>query len=224
MIIVDSNEPADIVAELQMAGIEVEIAQLRPAADYIVGRFAIERKSNTDFYSSIYNSRLFSQLKRLNDMEEYKPLLAVHGPIPCTHKWIRIRGRPVKASLSNDDKAKRERTAMAAFSTTINSYDRMSLVTFKSQEQFVKFIIDLHYRQTQKAKRPVHKKKADSIKDVKWNIMSQLPGIGSKGATTLANSELSIVELGQLSPKELQKMFEGIGPKRAELIHTVLNT
>jgi len=223
-MLVDSNEPGDIIAELGMAGIPVEVTQLRPAADYIVGRFAIERKSNNDFYQSIYSGRLFEQLKNLNDMEEYKPILAVHGPIPCNHKWMRVRGRPIKLSLTKDEKAQKERTAMSAFSTSVNSYDRVSLITFKSQEQFIKFIVDLYYRQTQKAKRPVKKRKADSIKDIKWNIVSQLPGIGSKGSDTLVNSDLSIVELGQLSPKELQESFEGIGPKRAELIHTVLNT
>ena len=222
MIIVDSNEPVDIIAELQMAGIEVEIAQLRPAADYIVGRFAIERKSSNDFYSSIYNSRLFKQLKRLNDMEDYKPVLAIHGPIPCTHKWIRIRGRPVKSSLSSDDKSKRERTAMAAFSTAINSYDRMSLVTFKSQEQFVKFIVDLHYRQTQKSRKPNKKMKAETIEEVKWNIFCQFPGIGPKGSTILQKSGISILELAMMDPIDVAERFDGIGIKRATMISKAL--
>lgn len=223
-MLVDSNEPGDIIAELGLAGIPVEVTQLRPAADYIIGKFAIERKSNNNFYQSIYSRQLFDQLKRLNDMEEYKPILAIHGPIPCTHKWMRARGRPVKLSLSNDEKAQKERTAMSAFATSVNSYDRVSLITFKSQEQFIKFIVDLYYRQTQKAKKPSAKKRAETVGDIKWNMFCQFPGIGSKGATTLLKSELTINQLADMEPDEIAKRFSGIGLKRAKAIVEILNS
>ena len=125
-------------------------------------------------------------------------------------------------AASDDDKAKRERTAMAAFSTTVNSYDRMSLVTFKSQEQFVKFIIDLHYRQTQKSRKPNKKMKAETIDEVKWNIFCQFPGIGPKGSTILQKSGITILELAMMDPKDIAAKFDGIGIKRAELISKTL--
>lgn len=223
MILVDSSEPYDIPAELGIAGVPTDITKL-DVGDYVIGRFIIERKSSNDFYQSIYNRRIFDQLKRLNDLEDYKPILCVHGPFPPGHKWMRIKGRPIKLSLTKDEKGQKERTGISVLSTAVNSYHRVSILLLKSEEQFIKFIVDLYYRQTQKAKKPSAKKKADSLEQIKFNIFCQIPLVGSKGAQTLAKSDKSIIELSQMSVEDLCKNFNGIGKKRAEMLLYVLNT
>ena len=225
-LLVDVSEPRDIIAELSYAGIPVEVVKL-DVGDYVVGHFLIERKESKDFLNSIYDSRLFRQLKEMNDQEEFKPVLIVHGPIPPRNKWIRVgkSSRPIKVSLSEEEKERRLRRIIAGLSTALNSYPRVSVLLLKDLEHFCLFLIDLYYRQTEhKSRKPVVKRKAESIEDYKWNIFSQFPGIGSKGATTLLESGISILELASMSPEEIQKRFRGIGKKRATLIHQILTS
>lgn len=225
-LLVDISEPKDIIAELNYAGIPVEVVKL-DVGDYVVGHFLIERKESKDFLNSIYDSRLFRQLKEMNDQEEFKPILIVHGPIPPRNKWIRVgkSSRPIKVSLSEEEKERRLRRIIAGLSTALNSYPRVSVLLLKDTDQFCRFLIDLYYRQTEhKSRKPVVKRKAESIEDYKWNIFSQFPGIGPKGSTTLVESGLSIHELAHLSPEEIAKHFKGIGIKRAKMIHKILNT
>jgi len=223
-LLVDVSEPGDIVSELTYAGIPVKVVKL-DIGDYVVGKYLIERKESRDFLSSIYDNRLYRQLKIMTDRPDLKPLLIVHGPIPPRNKWMRIGRRPIKVSLSKEEKERRLRTMIAGLSTALNSYPRLSVLFFKNQDQFCRFIIVPYYRQSErKSKKPVVKKKAETIEDHKWNIFSQLPGIGSKGATTLLESGISILELASMSPEELQERFKGIGKKRAALIQKILTS
>ena len=64
-VIVDSNEPKDIVFAFEQAGLKVDTTSLKPYCDYILGDLAIERKSSQDFYSSVYSNRLFKQMNEL---------------------------------------------------------------------------------------------------------------------------------------------------------------
>lgn len=65
-IVVDVNEPPDIVPLLEARGAVVERRRLAPA-DYVVGPVAIERKSVGDFHGSIISKRLFEQVTRLKE-------------------------------------------------------------------------------------------------------------------------------------------------------------
>jgi len=61
-IIIDNRERNSLVAsELLSLGFEIEFKQL-PVADYIVNGIAIERKTLSDFKSSIINKRIIRQL------------------------------------------------------------------------------------------------------------------------------------------------------------------
>jgi len=76
-IIVDYREKNSLViSELINLGIEIEFRELK-VADYIVKDVAIERKTISDFVSSMINKRLFNQIQEL---QQYKNrLLIVEG-------------------------------------------------------------------------------------------------------------------------------------------------
>lgn len=66
-IIADERERRSGVAdELRTLGALVEYRVL-DVADYVVGQWAVERKSVRDFFSSLYSGRLFDQAHRLGE-------------------------------------------------------------------------------------------------------------------------------------------------------------
>ncbi|MEK6854979.1 MAG: ERCC4 domain-containing protein [Nanoarchaeota archaeon] len=76
-VIVDFREKNSLVAsELMKRGIKVEFKQL-PIGDYIVNGVVIERKTISDFKSSIVDKRIISQLLELKQYEKH--LLILEG-------------------------------------------------------------------------------------------------------------------------------------------------
>ncbi len=70
-IIVDNRENNSFVpSELKKLGFHLEFKQLL-VADYLVGNIAIERKTISDFKSSIINHRLVSQLTEIKQYPSY---------------------------------------------------------------------------------------------------------------------------------------------------------
>ena len=76
-IIADYREKNSLVISVLMShGAEVEIKELK-VADYIVKDVAIERKTVSDFLSSMLNKRL---IKQLEEIQQYKnKLLIIEG-------------------------------------------------------------------------------------------------------------------------------------------------
>lgn len=67
---VDNREKGSLVAsELANLGIEIEFKQL-PVGDYIVNGVAIERKTISDFKTSIINKRIISQLLEIKQFPQ----------------------------------------------------------------------------------------------------------------------------------------------------------
>ena len=76
-IIVDHREKNSlVVAELLNKPVELEFQQL-PIADYFINNIAIERKTVSDFKSSIMNKRIFDQIRNLQQHERH--LLILEG-------------------------------------------------------------------------------------------------------------------------------------------------
>lgn len=77
-IIIDNREKNSLVAsELVRQGFQIEFQQL-PVADYLIGNTAIERKTISDFKSSIINKRLPQQLLEIKQYPKY--FLILEGP------------------------------------------------------------------------------------------------------------------------------------------------
>lgn len=77
MIIIDIHEPIEIVERLKGIGVQVKVRKLS-VGDYIIGNIGIERKSFHDFFRSIVDKRIFSQISRLKDAFE-KPIVILEG-------------------------------------------------------------------------------------------------------------------------------------------------
>src|SRR3989344_3238491 len=76
-IIADNHEKNSLViSELSELGIDVEMQHL-PVADFLVNGVAIERKTVSDFLSSMINKRLSRQLEEIKQYENR--LLVIEG-------------------------------------------------------------------------------------------------------------------------------------------------
>ncbi|MDP4039193.1 MAG: ERCC4 domain-containing protein [Candidatus Pacearchaeota archaeon] len=76
-IIIDNREKNSLIPSiLKSLGFEMEFKQL-PVGDYIINDFAIERKTLSDFKSSIINKRIISQLLELKQYPN--PILILEG-------------------------------------------------------------------------------------------------------------------------------------------------
>lgn len=76
----DRERKSGVPALLKRAGIDVDIRTL-PVGDYIVANeTAVERKSLSDFISSVFDGRLFDQCSRMKEHFE-NPILIVEGDI-----------------------------------------------------------------------------------------------------------------------------------------------
>src|SRR5215831_6002797 len=79
-IMADEREkPSGVPDALRSLGAFVEYRVL-DVADYIVGTYAVERKSIRDFISSLYSGRLFDQAYRLREAYQTK-FLVVEGDL-----------------------------------------------------------------------------------------------------------------------------------------------
>ncbi|MEM3875675.1 MAG: ERCC4 domain-containing protein, partial [Candidatus Micrarchaeaceae archaeon] len=80
-IIIDQRERnSDIINCLEKTGIDIERKTL-PVGDYVVSnRICIERKTISDFESSLINGRLFDQIERLKQAYEF-PIVLIEGNI-----------------------------------------------------------------------------------------------------------------------------------------------
>ena len=97
MIIVDKREKNSLViSELIRRKIPIEIKQLE-IGDYIIGDTIIERKTKSDFISSIINKRL---LEQLNNMKQFpNKLLVLEEDPTCCERNINIHPNAIRGMI-----------------------------------------------------------------------------------------------------------------------------
>ena len=79
-VVVENREPEEIFLGLRSRGIWAERRQFEPG-DYLLGSdMCIERKTVRDFLSSIYDGRLFNQIKRMRELYR-RVVLVIEGDL-----------------------------------------------------------------------------------------------------------------------------------------------
>ena len=170
-IIVDEREkPSGVPEELRSLGASVEYRVL-DVADYVVGSYAVERKSVRDFLSSLYSGRLFDQAHRLGQSYEMS-LLVVEGDL-----WRELRDLRNPRSL---------------WGALISAVFDFGLNTFFTPDgkQTAQFLITLarggrHRGSANSPPLVVRKPKTADVRRIQLSILSSLPGIGPRMAEQL---------------------------------------
>jgi ERCC4-type nuclease len=203
-VIVDQRERNPEIADAFSAlGIEADVRTI-PVGDYIASeRVGIERKTVSDFESSIINGRLFDQIERLKQNYEF-PILILEGD----RDNFRLKSNVINGTI------------VAIFI----DYG-VAVICSDSPTHTAELIASIAKReQNGKARTPSAKggMRAYTHEQFQEYIIGNLPGVGEKLAKALLKHFKSVRNIANADTKELTKV-EKIGKKKAEKIHDTLN-
>ena len=202
-VIVDRRERnSELIGRLESLGVEVELRTL-PVGDYVLSdRVCIERKTTSDFESSIMSGRLFEQVGRL--VEAYDA--------------------PIMVIEDNDGFRLPERVIKGAIASLYVDYGIQVLGSSGCLDT-AEIISDIARREQDGRRRePSLKGAARAYTDRQFQeyVIGNLPGIGPKLARSLLVHFKSVRNIANAGIKELMEV-EKIGRKKAENIHRTVN-
>lgn len=200
-IIVDYREKNSlVVSELIKRKIDIEFKQLK-VADYIVKEIAIERKTVSDFISSMINKRIFNQLQEIKQYPKH---------------FLIIEGIE-EQDIYNESQGGISSNALRGMILSIILKYQVPIIFSKNAEDTACFI-DVLTKKTQKKDFSLNpKKKALSPEEQKQFILEGFPGIGPKTAKKLLKEFKTIKKIMNTPLDELKKI---IG-KKAEIFNIV---
>jgi Fanconi anemia group M protein len=193
-VIADYREKNSMVAsEIISLGIDLEFRELK-VADYLTGGVAIERKTVSDFISSMINKRLIRQLEEIQQYE--KRLLLIEGID--------------EQELYSDDTYEKELgmhpNAIRGFLLSILLKYNVPIVFTKNYADSARFIAVLARKQEKELSLNVSKKSLSSKERMQF-ILEGFPGIGPKTAKKLLENFHSIKNIMNASLEELQNLI-----------------
>ncbi|MBR9701442.1 hypothetical protein GOV13_00805 [Candidatus Pacearchaeota archaeon] len=223
-IIVDYREKSCLVpSELVSLGFEVEFKELK-VGDYIVKETAIERKTVSDFISSMINKRLLNQLEELQQYENR--LLIIEGIAEQdlyndNQKMISrdylmsvpkaLTGGRARAPSENGNGV--NANAIRGFLLSILLKHKVPIIFTKDYKDTAKFISILSKKQDKEVSLNAKKKSLNKKEQLQF-IIEGFPGIGPTTAKKLLEEFKSIKNITNASEEDLTKVLG----KKAEII------
>ncbi len=206
-VAVDTREDASgIPALLRKKGVYVQMKTL-DVGDYVVGQYAVERKTVRDFMASLYRGRLFEQAQRISQSYE-NYLLVVEGDI-----------QEVLANLENPRVYWGTLLALA-----LNFNFKVFFTLDRAQTADLLYVLAKRAHGRRKQLRPllVKKPRMGTVRDWQLSLVESLPTIGPKLAEKLLISFGTIRSILRSSRAELA-VKGGIGYARAKRIQELLD-
>ncbi len=206
-VIVDTREKSKIINNLLNAKIPIQIESL-DIGDYIIGRYIIERKTLEDFARSIYDGRLFNQLRNMASLKDmkYRPLLLIEGKYSDMVKLGNIR------------------SFFGAIISTL--FDLDIPIIYTSTEDETSIVLELLYKKIynrgEKSQKIRLEKKPKDIIEIQKFVLSGIPGIDTKLASRLLDKFGSLRNIANASVSQLMSV-RGIGPELALRIYKIFN-
>lgn len=201
-LIVDANEPEDIPEKLRGLGVEFEVKKIAPG-DYVLGPIGIERKSLSDFFSSLVKKRLFEQVQRLRDAYP-QPLVILEGDLTEISTF-----RHPQSILG----------ALLALETT----ERVPVLTTADKDQTA-LLLSVLWKKQDKAAAEYglrHKPKGLSLDQRQRFLVEGLPSVGETLARNLLMHFGSVRAVFNASEEELKKVAKIGEVKAAEIVKLV---
>ena len=203
-IIIDYREKNSLViSELVSLGFEIEFQSLK-VGDYLVNGVAIERKTVSDFLSSMINRRLLSQLKELQQYENR--LLVVEG---IDEQELYTDSENLTGMHPN---------SVRGFLLSILLNYKVPIIFTKNYEDTARFLSVLSKRKSRELPLNV-RKKAFNKKEQMQLILEGFPGIGPKTSKKLLKEFKTIKNVINATEEELKKILG----KKSEIVKKIIN-
>ena len=200
-IIIDYREKNCLVpSELKRQGMDVEFRELK-VGDYIVGDVVIERKTISDFVSSMINRRLLNQLEELQQYNN--KLLIIEG---IDERELYNDENPADTGVNAN--------AIRGFLLSIALRHKIPLIFTKNAEDTARYISVLSKKSEKEISLNAKKKTLDKKEQLQF-IIESFPGIGPKTAKKLLSEFKTIKNIMNASADALKKI---IGKKADILI------
>lgn len=205
IIYADNRENGSKVTDILKHKCDLRLKQL-PVADYLLSKkVAVERKTCSDFLSSIVDGRLFNQITELK--ENFRsPLMIIEGN-----------------GLFESDRKIHPNAIRGAVASVVVDYG-MPIIWTKNPLETSDMLLSIATREQLTKNRSVAlrgKKKAKSMNHHQEFLVSGLPKISTVTAKRLLKHFGSPEKIFSAPVEELQKV-DGIGPKTAKRIRRVL--
>jgi len=206
-IVVDERERSSGIPQILARLGDHVVYKMLDVGDYIVAEsIAVERKRVEDLVRSIYDGRLFDQVRRL--LETYDRAIVLVQGSPSEIKAYTDRWQPVYGSFA----------ALAL---------RGASVVFASDEEEAAYLIHSLAQKSQGGAGGypvVHKKpKLGSLEEWQLYIVQSLPHIGPKLARRLLRRFGSVLAVFSATPSELSRV-DGISEWKAQEIVRILRS
>jgi len=227
-VIIDYREKNSLVpANLIKLGLETEFKELK-VADYLINGTAIERKTISDFLSSMKNQRLINQLQELQQYEN--KLLIIEGideqelysddnhlgENAYTISPEAIRNRPSKFRGKSKKTKGLSSNAIRGFLLSILLKHKIPIIFTKNSEDTAKFISVLSKKKSKPLPLNIKKKSLNKKEQLQF-IIESFPGIGPKTAKKLLEKFKTIKNIINSSQKQLKEVLG----KKAEIFRLV---
>ena len=208
-IIVDYRERNSLVAStLVEFGFEIEFRELK-VADYLVNNVAIERKTVSDFISSMINHRL---VKQLEELQQYENKLLIIEGIDEQELYSddeeHLEGKHIKENHG----LSLHPNAIRGFLLSITIKHKIPVILTKNYEDTAKYLSVLARKKEKESSLNVTKKSLNKKERLQF-ILEGFPGIGPKTAKKLLSHFHTIKNIANASAEELTEV---IG-KKAEI-------
>ena len=208
-VIADEREkPSGVPQELRSLGAYVDYRVL-DVADYIVGTYAVERKSVRDFISSLYSGRLFDQAHRMRESYQTK-FLIVEGDL-----WAEL------------GKVRNPRSLWGALISAVLDFG-LNAFFAPDNKQTAQFLYTLgksgrHQSRSDKPPLVVRKPRTADQGRIQLSVLASLPGVGPRMAEQLLGHFGSLRKVFAASATEIS-VGAGLGKARALSLVRLLDT
>ena len=202
-IIIDKRDDSQFEEEFSKLGAKVEWKML-DVGDFLCShRTVVERKTRSDFESSIIDGRLFSQLTNLK--HNYDSVIIV---VEGTGEFERIQKKAI----------------LGAYATIMTDYNA-SLFFTKSIKGTAELVYSVARHEQFAKKQPLRifaKRKTHTISQTQRSIIEMLPMVGPKLAKNLLKHFGNVEDVINASERDLSEV-EGMGKKRVKAIKSIIS-
>ena len=196
-----------VISELKSLNLNVDLCNLK-VGDYLINNTIVERKTISDFISSMINNRL---LKQIEEMKQYSERLLI------------IEGFDEQELYSEENAFQKNGmhpNSIRGFLLSISLKHKIPIIFTKNCQDTAKFIYLISKKNIKKSEIPLNaNKKTLNKKEQLEFIIESFPGIGPKTARKLLEKFGTLKNIINAEPDQLKEI---LGKKSDNFLRIIL--